>query len=138
MTAEAEAVSPAELSSLPSCTLTPDQLGDLELLLSGAYAPLTGFMTDADVSAVAAAWRLADGTPFPVSVTLDVAAEAVPTGPDGSPPGRMLLADPEGTPLAVMAIAERTALPSGPSSGRSGWPGRCRRTGHPSTGRSAA
>ncbi len=108
MTAEAEAVSPAELSSLPSCTLTPDQLGDLELLLAGTYAPLTGFMTDADVSAVAAAWQLADGSPFPVSVTLEVAAEAVPTGPDGSQPGRMLLADPEGTPLAVMAITERT------------------------------
>jgi len=113
VTAEAEAVSPAELSMLPSCTLTPDQLGDLELLLSGAYAPLAGFMTEADASAVAASWQLADGTPFPVPVTLDVAEGAGPAAPDGSPAGRVLLADPEGTPLAVMTITERTAQPGG-------------------------
>ena len=111
MTAEAEAVSPAELSSLPSCTLTAGQLGDLELLLSGAYAPLSGFMTDADASAVSAGWQLADGTPFPVAVTLDVAEAAMPAAPGGSPGSRVLLADPEGTPIAVMTINERTALP---------------------------
>jgi sulfate adenylyltransferase len=101
--AEAEAVSPAELSSLPTCTLTPSQLGDLELLLSGAYAPLTGFMTDADAHAVAQGWQLADGTPFPVAITLDV-----PPVHDAA--DRMLLADPEGTPIAVMSIRERTSL----------------------------
>ena len=111
MTAEAEAVSPAELSSLPSCTLTAGQLGDLELLLCGAYAPLTGFMTDADASAVAAAWQLADGTPFPVPVTLDVAEGVMPAAPGGTPGSRMLLADPEGTPIAIMMITERTVLP---------------------------
>ena len=107
MTAEAEAVSPADLSSLPTCALTAPQLGDLELLLNGALAPLTGFMTVADATAVADGWRLADGTPFPVPITLDVpatvqAAEALTD--------RILLADPEGTPIAVMAIEERTAL----------------------------
>ncbi len=113
MTAEAEAVSAAELSSLPSCTLTPEQLGDLELLLSGTYAPLCGFMTEADVSAVATAWRLANGSPFPIRVTLDVAEATALAAPDGSPADRMLLADPEGTPLAVMTITERVPLPDG-------------------------
>jgi len=51
VTAEAEAVSAAELSSLPACPLTLSQLGDLELLLSGALAPLAGFMTAADAAA---------------------------------------------------------------------------------------
>ncbi len=111
MTAEAEAVSPAELGSLPSCTLTAGQLGDLELLLSGAYAPLSGFMTDADATAVAAGWQLTEGTPFPVPVTLDVAEGALPAAPGGSPGSRMLLADPEGTPIAVMTITEQTVLP---------------------------
>lgn len=74
MTAEAEAMSPTELSSLPTATLSANQLGDLELLLSGAFAPLTGFMTQADAAAVAADWQLADGTPFPAIVTLDLPA----------------------------------------------------------------
>ena len=109
MTAEAEAVSPAELSSLPACTLTASQLGDLELLLSGALAPLTGFMTAADAAAVAASWRLADGTPFPVPITLDLPASALPADPA---PDRILLSDPEGTPIAVLTIEERT-VPDG-------------------------
>ncbi|HEY2313555.1 MAG TPA: hypothetical protein VGH96_08070, partial [Streptosporangiaceae bacterium] len=108
MTAEARAgVSPAELSSLPACTLTASQLGDLELLLSGALAPLTGFMPVADAVAVADRWRLADGTPFPVPITLDVPASVLPTD---AALDRILLSDPEGTPIAVLTVEERTAL----------------------------
>lgn len=107
MSASAEAVSAAELSSLPTCTLTPAQLGDLELLLSGALAPLTGFMTHADAITVADQWRLADGTPFPLAITLDV-PDSVP--PAEAAPDRLLLADPEGTPIAVMTISDRTPL----------------------------
>jgi sulfate adenylyltransferase len=86
-------------------TLDPRQLGDLELILSGAFAPLRGFMTQADVLAVESAGILADGTPWPVPVTLDVPAQDVPG--DAS---SIMLSDPEGTPLAVLAITERTAL----------------------------
>ena len=74
---------PADLTALPSLTLSETQLADLELLLSGAFAPLTGFMTTADVAAVADSWQLADGTPFPVPVTLDVPAGR---GPRAAPP----------------------------------------------------
>jgi sulfate adenylyltransferase len=108
VTAEAQAVSPAELSSLPTCTLSASQLGDLELLLSGAFAPLTGFMTMADATAVGQGWQLADGTPFPAVVTLDVPAAALPAAVELS--DRLLLADPEGTPIAVLTIRERTVL----------------------------
>ena len=114
LVAEAEAVSPAELSSLPVCTLASAQLGDLELLLSGAYAPVTGFMAAADAAAVADSWRLADGTPFPVAITLDLPADAVPAATEssgGTEPDCVLLADPEGTPIAALAIRERTVLP---------------------------
>jgi sulfate adenylyltransferase len=109
VTAEAEAVSAAELSSLPTCTLSADQLGDLELLLTGALAPLTGFMASADAAAVADGWRLADGTPFPLQITLDLPASL----PAAAPADRILLADPEGTPIAVMAIDERIPLGRG-------------------------
>jgi sulfate adenylyltransferase len=107
VTVGAEAAS-VELSDLPTCTLTPGQLGDLELLLSGAFAPLTGFMSTADANAVAQEWRLADGTPFPIQVTLEVSGDTLPEGKHGSP--KLLLADPEGTPLAVLQVLERSSL----------------------------
>ena len=105
-------VDPASLSSL---TLSARQLGDLELILAGAFAPLTGFMAGADVDAVEASATLADGTPWPVPVTLEVPADSVPAGAD-----QVLLADPEGTPLAVLSITERAAVPGDGVLGGSG------------------
>src|SRR6185437_7247188 len=94
--AGAAAGAPGDLTAVPSLKLSDTQLADLELLLSGAFAPLAGFMTIADVAAVADSWQLADGTPFPVPVPQEAA--------------RVALADPEGTPLAVLQITERTPL----------------------------
>src|SRR5215470_1539376 len=106
VTAEAKAERLVDHVSLPSLTLDARQLGDLELILSGAFAPLAGFMTSADLASVAESATLADGTPWPVPVTLEVPAEAL--GADAS---EALLADPEGTPLAVLTITERAAAP---------------------------
>jgi sulfate adenylyltransferase len=107
----AEAAGPAvDLTTLPVLALSEAQLADLELLLSGALDPLGGFMTTADVIGVTESWQLADGTPFPVPVTLDVSADAVAGDADS-----VALADPEGTPLAVLTITERAPLPAGPA-----------------------
>ena len=46
----------------PSWDLTPLQMCDLELMLSGAFSPLGGFMTRADYDSVCESMRLADGT----------------------------------------------------------------------------
>ncbi|HMG64658.1 MAG TPA: hypothetical protein VK599_17085, partial [Streptosporangiaceae bacterium] len=97
----------AATAATPAWTLTGSQLADLELLLSGAFAPLAGFMAEADVTAVVDSWQLADGTPFPIPVTLDIPAGAIPA--DAS---RLALGDPEGTPLAILEITERTAVPA--------------------------
>ncbi|HEV3382256.1 MAG TPA: adenylyl-sulfate kinase [Trebonia sp.] len=94
---------PADMAAWPAWTPSEAQLGDLELLLSGAYAPLTGYLTAADAAAVAARRELADGTPWPVPVTLTVPATAVPEGA-----AKLVLQDPEGSPLAVLDIAERS------------------------------
>jgi len=93
----------AGFASLPSWTLDEDQLADLEMLLSGVFAPLTGFMTAADVSAVCESGTLADGFPWPVPVTLDIPEDAVPPAQR-----RLALNDPEGVPLAVLDISERS------------------------------
>jgi sulfate adenylyltransferase len=80
-----------------SHTLTPSprELADLELLLDGAYAPLTGFPTASEVRA----GRLADGTRWPLPVTLAV--------PDAVQPDDVVtLTDPEGAPLAELQVTE--------------------------------
>jgi sulfate adenylyltransferase len=87
----------------PSWDLTPRQLCDLELLLSGAFSPLRGFLGSADVESVCADMRLSDGTLWPIPVTLDVADElATQVGPGAS----VALRDPEGVMLAALHVEE--------------------------------
>ena len=84
------------------CTLDAAQLGDLELLTSGVFAPLRGYLGAADVAAVAERGMLADGTFWPVPVTLDVPGDVIPPDAD-----HLVLQDQEGSPLAVLSITER-------------------------------
>jgi sulfate adenylyltransferase len=93
---------PAELADWPAYALDEAQLGDLELITAGVFAPLRGFMGAADAASVAERGLLIDGTPWPVPVTLEVPAEAI--GPDAR---HVVLADPEGSPLAVLTVTER-------------------------------
>ena len=88
----------------PSWTLTPRQLCDLELLATGAFRPLTGFLTEADHAAVVQDMRLSDGTLWPVAVTLDVDPRFAA---DLAPGDRIALRDPEGTMLATLTLESR-------------------------------
>jgi sulfate adenylyltransferase len=63
-------------AGLPRLQLTPRNLCDLELLASGAFSPLDRFMGRADYERVLEAMRLADGTLFPLPVTLTVGRDA--------------------------------------------------------------
>ncbi|MET8335122.1 adenylyl-sulfate kinase [Streptosporangium canum] len=83
---------------------TPDarELADLELLISGAFQPLTGFLTSADAHTVDEHGTLADGTPWPAPVTL-----ALPDDHPATPGDRITLRDPEGAALAVLTVTER-------------------------------
>jgi sulfate adenylyltransferase len=94
---------PAELATWPAWTPDEQQLGELELITSGVFAPLTGYLTAADLAAVSARGELADGTPWPVPVTLTVPAAALP-----AEAGHLVLQDQEGSPLAVVAVTERS------------------------------
>jgi sulfate adenylyltransferase len=105
VTAEAAAGQLTGLAGLPAWTLGEYQLADLEMLLSGAFAPLAGFMSAADAASVAERGALPDGTAWPVPVTLDVPVAAVPPGQP-----RLVLNDPEGVPLAVLDITGRSPL----------------------------
>ncbi|TVY27974.1 Sulfate adenylyltransferase [Lachnellula hyalina] len=65
----------AEAESLPAIVLTERQLCDLELILSGGFSPLEGFMNEKDYNGVVADNRLADGNLFSMPITLDVSLE---------------------------------------------------------------
>jgi len=62
----------AEAGDLPSWDLTARQTCDLELLMNGGFAPLKGFLGQDDYESAADNMRLADGTLWPMPVTLDV------------------------------------------------------------------
>ncbi|MGA9853606.1 MAG: bifunctional sulfate adenylyltransferase/adenylylsulfate kinase [Gammaproteobacteria bacterium] len=86
---------------LPSWDLTQRQLCDLELLLSGAFSPLQGFMNRADYDRVVDEMRLGDGTLWPIPITLDVTREFAQKLKTGS---SMALRDPEGVLIALLEV----------------------------------
>ena len=57
---------------LPSITLNDHQLCDIELLATGAFSPLTGFMTRADYEPEAERVQVQDGTIWPLPICLGV------------------------------------------------------------------
>ncbi len=87
----------------PSHDLAPRQLCDLQLLLNGGFSPLTGFMTSRDHAAVCSDMRLADGTLWPIPITLDVGE---PLADELSPGDCLALRDPEGVMLAVLHVED--------------------------------
>jgi sulfate adenylyltransferase len=93
--------------SLPSYTLNQRQLCDLELLLNGGFAPLTGFMNQADYESVLENMRLSDGRLWPMPITLDVDTTFAETLHAGC---EIALRDAEGLLLAVMRVQDKWAV----------------------------
>ena len=90
-----------EAARLPAWDLLPHQLCDLELLMNGGFAPLSGFLNEADYRSVLERSRLADGRLWPIPVTLDLPAKLAASLAPGD---RLALRHPEGMPLAVLRI----------------------------------
>src|SRR5688500_20413202 len=85
-----------ESKNWPSWDLSPRQLCDLELLMNGGFSPLTGFMTRPDYDAVCQTMRLANGTLWPMPITLDVPEAVASTLEKGE---MLALRDPEGVKI---------------------------------------
>ena len=93
-----------EAAELPSWDLTPRQICDLELLMNGGFNPLKGFLGQEDYDSVVETMRLADGTLWPMPITLDVSeafADTIETGKD------IALRDQEGVILAILSISDK-------------------------------
>jgi sulfate adenylyltransferase len=86
-----------------SWDLTARQICDFELLANGGFSPLRGFLGQADYENVCAQMRLADGTLWPIPITLDIPEDkAAEIGPGAS----LALRDPEGVMLGVLHVSE--------------------------------
>jgi sulfate adenylyltransferase len=90
-----------EALSLPSLDLDWRQQCELEMLMSGAYSPLTGFMTRTQCERVEADRQLDDGTFWPLPVTLASTQKAAADLKSGD---RVALRDGEGFMLAVLTL----------------------------------
>jgi sulfate adenylyltransferase len=97
-----------ELKSLskdwPSWDLTARQVCDLELLLSGGFSPLRGFMNRAEYESVCQNMQLPDGPIWPMPITLDISEEFAKRLKPGS--SKIALRDAEGVMLAVLHVED--------------------------------
>ncbi|CCU99804.1 unnamed protein product [Malassezia sympodialis ATCC 42132] len=95
-----------EANSLPDLILSERQLCDLELIITGGFSPLEGFMGQADYEGCLTNMRLADGTLFPMPITLDVSKEQVNTL--GLKAGsRIALRDPrDDNAIAILTVSD--------------------------------
>jgi sulfate adenylyltransferase len=94
---------PAAQADLQAWDLTGRQLCDLELLMTGAFAPLASFLGRADYDSVVTRMRLHGGAFWPMPITLDVTREFADTLAIGA---RIALRDAEGLPLATLTLRE--------------------------------
>ncbi|MBV8476075.1 MAG: bifunctional sulfate adenylyltransferase/adenylylsulfate kinase [Acidobacteria bacterium] len=88
----------------PSWDLTPRQLCDLELLLSGGFSPLNGFMNRPDYESVCQTMRLATGVLWPMPIALDVSEDFARNLQPGH--SKVALRDAEGVMLAVLHLED--------------------------------
>ncbi len=94
----------ARATTLPTVRLSARALSDVELLASGGYSPLEGFMTEADYRDVVAEMRLISGLVWPMPITLSVSREEAAGLHEGA---EIALADEAGEVLAVLELAEK-------------------------------
>ena len=89
--------------NLPDITLSDRQLCDLELLATGAFSPLDGFMTRSDYESVLDRMRLQSGLLWPMPVCLSVSDTKARTLEVGQ---SVTLRDSEGFLLAIIHMED--------------------------------
>lgn len=90
-------------ASMPDIILNDRQICDFELLVTGVFSPLKGFMTQIDCESVMDRMRLSSGEIWPVPICLDISesfAKSLEVGQS------VALRDPEGFPLGVMTVED--------------------------------
>jgi len=90
---------------LKQIPITPSERGDLIMIGTGGFSPLAGFMNKADWKGVCDNYLLADGTFWPIPVTLSASKEDADAIKEGD---EVALYDPEGDEImATMKVTEK-------------------------------
>ena len=89
--------------SLQDITLNDRQLCDFELLSTGTFSPLKGYMTRPDYESVLDRMRLQNNTLWPIPICLDISETEARSLEAGQ---SVTIRDPEGFLLAVMHIED--------------------------------
>ena len=89
--------------NLPDISLSERNMCDLEVLATGGFSPLQGFMVRSDYESVLDRMRLQSGVLWPVPICLDVSAARAETLEAGQ---SAALRDPEGFLLGVIHIED--------------------------------
>ena len=89
---------------LPKVTLGPRTLSDLEMISTGVFSPLTGFMDRGDYESVVETMHLANGIVWSMPITLSVNDYEANGYKEGD---EIALANGEGRVVAAMVVTDR-------------------------------
>jgi sulfate adenylyltransferase len=90
---------------LKKITITTRETSDAIMMGIGAFTPLTGFMTKADWKGVCDKYTMADGTFWPIPITVSTSDEGVKVGDELS-----LVDEETGTIIATMKVSEKYTI----------------------------
>jgi sulfate adenylyltransferase len=96
-------------AGMPVLTLNAREVSDLEMIATGAYSPLEGFLCEADYASVRSNMRLANGVAWPIPVTLSVTSEKA----DGLREGEDVALYQGNHLLGVLHLAEKYSYDKG-------------------------
>jgi sulfate adenylyltransferase len=93
-----------EAAELPKVFLGPRTISDLQMISTGVFSPLEGFMRKEEYESVVEDMRLTDGLAWSLPVTLASSEDTAHTLREGS---EVALVDGDGEPVATMLLRER-------------------------------
>jgi len=105
LTGDARAEAAARAGSLKQIRISSRESSDLVMLAMGAFSPLDGFMRKADYLGSAKEMRLADGTLWPIPITLSVSTDQASAMAEGEE--ITLVDDDTGEVMALMTVEEK-------------------------------
>jgi sulfate adenylyltransferase len=93
-----------EAAELPKVSLGPRTISDLQMISTGVFSPLEGFMQREDYESVVEDMRLTNGLAWSLPVTLATSEDTARALREGA---EVALVDGDGEPVATMLLRER-------------------------------